>query len=440
VTSSNTLTLDQQVIGAGRMTKLGYGKLIINASNAFAGGLTTGSGTPTTGGTILLRNSSGLGDEFTAKTVSIVRTELQLENNLALPAGISFQISGNATVNDVGIRLIPIRSLSGNNIINGSLSMIGGAGDSEVAVDSGTLTLNGNITADTTSLRTMRLSGAGTGILNGTLNNGSTSAGLLKYGAGTWTLNAPNAYTGTTVIQDGTLDLGAAASLLSTPTIELRSNAVFSVAALAGGFTLDFPQTLRGNGSVAGSVTANGTVSPGLPVGALQVSNQAILAGTTVMELNRTNSPLNADLLSAANLTFGGALIVTNIGPALQGGEVFNLFDGALSGEFTSITLPTLISPLLSWNTNDLATLGIIKVDGGQAPPFSIGSPTLSGTNLVIQFPSEAGYNYYLERTPMLVPANWSVVSTNAGGGVITLEIPVNPASLQEFFRVRGGL
>jgi fibronectin-binding autotransporter adhesin len=439
ITSSNTLTLDQQVIGAGKLGKLGYGKLIIAASNTFAGTVTTGSGTPTTGGTILLRNSAGFGDEFAAKNVSIVRTEVQLENNLTIPAGITWQISGSAAVTDVGVRLIPIRSLSGNNVINGNVSMIGGAGDSEMAVDTGSLTVNGNLTADTTSLRTMRLSGAGVGIINGTINNGTTTSAVLKYGSGAWTLNNLNSYTGATTIQEGTLALGPAASIANTPTIELKSNAVFNVSA-AGDFPLWNNQTLKGNGTVTGNVIAQGTVSPGASVGALYVTGSIQLGGTNVMELSRTNAPLNADLLSAASIAFGGELIVTNIGPALQGGEVFNLFDGTLSAAFVAITLPTLSSPLLSWNTTELATLGIIKVDGGQAPPFSLGAPTLVGTNLVVQFNSEAGYNYYLEATPSLTPTSWSTLSTNAGGGVITLEIPVDAATPQRFFRVRAGL
>lgn len=439
VTSSNTLTLDQQVVGAGRMTKVGYGKLIINSSNTFAGNLATGSGTPTTGGTILLRNSFGLGDEFAFKTVQIIRTELQLENNLTLPAGITLETSGNSGVNDVGIRLIPVRSLSGNNVIQGNISMTGGAGDSELAVDSGTLTVNGGISANTTSLRTMRLSGAGTGTLNGAINNGTTTAGLLKTGAGTWHLNAASFYTGATVVQEGTLILGPGVTLPGTPSIELRSNAVLNATA-AGGLTVDAAQVLRGAGIVQGSVTAYGQVSPGLPIGTLLVSGAVSLQGTTLMEINRTNTPLNADLLSAASIAFGGELIVTNAGPALQGGEVFNLFDGTLSGAFAVVTLPTLPDPRLTWNTTQLATQGIIKVDGGQAPPFTLNPPTVSGTNLVFQFTSEAGYNYYLERTASLAPANWSVLSTNAGGGVITLEIPINPARPQEYFRVRGGL
>ena len=74
------------------------------------------------------------------------------------------------------------------------------------------------------------------------------------------------------------------------------------------------------------------------------------------------------------------------------------------------------------------------------SPPFSLQPPTRSGTNLVIQFTSAAGYKYYLERSPAVVPTSWSVVSTNDGGGVITLQVPVNPAAPHEFFRVRKGV
>lgn len=437
--TAKDVVLDREVFGAGGLAKLNTNKLTIGISNSFAGGVTTGSGTPTTGGTILLRNSYGLGDGLAAKTISIIRSELQLEGNLDIPEAIAFQTSGGTFVTDVGIGLIPIRSLSGNNIIRGAVSLIGGAGDSEIAVDSGTLTINGVVAPNYSSTRGLRLSGAGTGILNQGLGNGNTTASLTKQGSGKWTLNGASDYSGATLITGGTLALGAAATIANTPTITLQSNATFDVSALASGFELGASQALKGDGTIIGKVNALGTVGPGQSVGALSFTGALTLGGATVMEVSRSGSTLSADRISAASIQFGGTLTVTNIGAEFQGGEVFDLFDGVLSGSFASVELPPLTNPELSWNTDDFATQGIIRISGGSAPPATILPPAVSGGNFTIQFQSVTGYNYVLESATNLVSPTWRPVQTNAGGGLITIPVLIDPLKPVQFFRVTSG-
>ena len=75
-------------------------------------------------------------------------------------------------------------------------------------VNAGSLILSGDIAPASTSttFRTLILDGAGNGSVNGIASNGTTSPfrplTLTKAGAGTWTLNAANTYTGTTLIQE----------------------------------------------------------------------------------------------------------------------------------------------------------------------------------------------------------------------------------------------
>jgi autotransporter-associated beta strand protein len=441
--SSSDLTLSKEVGGLGQLAKQNTNTVTIVSSNSFAGNVSTGSGSPsnigTSGGILRLENSYGLGDGNASKVVSLVRSEMQLTGGISLPAALTCDLSGGSFITTAGAGLIPIRSLSGNNTVEGPIRLIGGAGDSEIVVDSDTLTLNGQITDNTTSARRLYLSGAGTGVVNGALYNGTIGLALTKQGSGTWTLNGANFYTGTTLIQGGTLALGAAASIFSTTLVELRNDAVFDVSALAGGFTVDFSQTLSGNGTVQGNVIANGNVSPGLSVGTLNVTGSITLNGITTMELDRAGTP-NADLLSAGSITLGGQLVVNNIGANLQGGEVFNLFDGTLSGSFAgNVILPALdYNPDLSWDTTQLETLGILKVAGGLPPQPTILPPTLSGTNLLVQVPSESGFSYVLEVTPSLAPATWIGIETNAGGGSLLFTIPVTPGTGSEFFRIRA--
>ena len=69
--------------------------------------------------------------------------------------------------------------------------------------------------------------------------------------------------------------------------------------------------------------------------------------------------------IGAINLTYGGPLTVTKTGSdALASGDSFTLVTkstGTLSGWFSSVTLPALATGL-TWDTNDLATSGVLDV------------------------------------------------------------------------------
>jgi hypothetical protein len=61
--------------------------------------------------------------------------------------------------------------------------------------------------------------------------------------------------------------------------------------------------------------------------------------------------------------------------------------------------------------------------------------PAPNGTNLVLQAGSQAGFDYVLQATAQLAPANWTAIQTNAGGGLVVFTIPIN-LSMQQFFRI----
>jgi autotransporter-associated beta strand protein len=421
------------------MSLLNFGTVTINSSNTFAGNITTGSGAPTYGGLIRLFNSYGLGDGTVAKNVKLVHAALYLQGNLDIPAAISFSTSCGANTvvdNAAGLAQV-VRNVSGDNIIEGSITPTGGDGNSEFTVDGGTLTLNGTIAPDITG-RAVILSGAGNGMLNGSLNdNGANIPALTKQGAGTWTLNNVNAYSGATIVQGGTLKLGLAATIANTPSIQILSNAVLDVSAIPGGFNLSASQTLTGNGNVLGDVNALGSVSPDTSVGTLNFANDLALYGSTIMELNRTNAQ-NADLIAAANLQFGGTLTITNAGSDLQAGDTFNLFDGAINPAyaFSATNLPALSSTNLHWDLSQFASAGVIKVASASASAPTITQPGINGANFTLQVSSDAGFNYVLEATPQLAPATWTGIQTNPGGGTLTFSIPITPGTPKQFFRI----
>jgi beta-mannanase len=77
---------------------------------------------------------------------------------------------------------------------------------------------------------------------------------------------------------------------------------------------------------------------------------------------------------------------------------------------------------------------GISPVALKTAAAPKILAPTWNETNLTLQTSSQAGFNYVLQATPQLAPANWTATQTNPGGGLVTFTIPIT--STQQFFRI----
>lgn len=189
-----------------------------------------------------------------------------------------------------------------------------------------------------------------------TAASGAANADVaITVSAGTLVLAANNTLTGPVTVNGGTLTLGASGSIANSPTITVASGAMFDVSAVSGGYALAASQTLKGNGTVTGAATINGTVAPGLSIGTLTFSTAPTLSGTLLMELDRTNSQ-TADKIVGLG-TLGGTLTATNIGQSLVVGDTFDLFDGTLAGSFSTLTLPF---GTVHWITSDLAAGGTI--------------------------------------------------------------------------------
>ena len=237
--------------------------------------------------------------------------------------------------------------------------------------------------------------------------------GIIKVGTGTWTLTSGNlTYSGPTIVSNGVLAFSATAAQ--------PPNSVYTLVApgqldVSGSGTLTVGNTILGNGTLLGSLAVSGTVMPGFSnaPALLTVTNAATLSGTTLVNLDRTNSP-NSGCLAAAAITYGGTLAVTNIGPPLQTGDTFKLFSGTLSGSFTVTNLPAL-APGLAWVTTNLNVDGTIRI-AGQALPPQLGPIQVHGTtNIISGTGGTAGATYHvLTSTDVAVPlAQWTAVATN---------------------------
>ncbi len=205
-------------------------------------------------------------------------------------------------------------------------------------------------------------------------NNGG--GGLTKNGLGILTLNGDNSYTGTTVINAGTLKLASGASLANSAAITVGNSAAFDGSAAPvtigagkslinnGAFTgnLTVNGTLGGSGSISGDINGSGLVSPGNSPGILTAGQVTPTSGMSfAFEFTGTGSPLYGssgasgnDVLRITNTTtpFTSALIGANtVSAYFTVTSVANadLFKGAFYTDANSDFLTTIQSATFNY-------------------------------------------------------------------------------------------
>lgn len=287
------------------------------------------------------------------------------------------------------------------------------------------------------------------GTIGGT---GGNANAIIKSGPATQTFSGPLFYSGNTTISNGVLAITGLAELTNTSTINLRQPGTLDVSGSAsGGLELGktVAQSLIGVGTNIGFVTvaANSAIRPAGTggIGTLTISGALTTSGTITMDLNTTNAPTTNDLITAASVTAsGGTLIVTNVGPDLTTSNYFKLFSTAVSGSFTTVSLPAsnaLNTVAYTWQ-NNLAT------DGSVLLLSAIGVPTVAtnatnitftagGGNLTLSWPADhTGWTLQVQTNTRAVGLNTNWF--NVTGSTITNEMvfPVNSTDPTVFFRM----
>lgn len=264
---------------------------------------------------------------------------------------------------------------------------------------------------------------------------------LVKVGAGTLTLNGSLTYDGSTTVSNGVLALASdSTSLDASPAILLGSGTAAIDVSGRSDDTLwlgnALAQTLSGFGTVKGNLSqaTGSTINIGL--GLLNVTNAATFSGAVNLVINRTNS-INASEIVASSFVINSSatLTITNVGPALQGGEVFHLFNQPVSG-FASVTLPVISSPL-AW-TNKLAIDGTLAVLGSLVNTNATSlTNTFSGGSLKLSWPADhIGWHLQAQTNSLGagLGTNWVDVANTSTTNQVT--IPVSPANGSVFFRL----
>jgi fibronectin-binding autotransporter adhesin len=418
--TGNTTISGTLGLGSGSLIKDGTGTLTLSAANTYTG--TTGINA----GVVNIRNALALGG--TAGSVTVASgAALELQGNIAVGAEpLTISGSGIATTG-------ALRNISGTNSYAGAITL---AAASEIASDSGLLTISGSITGNFSKT----FDGAGSITSSGTI---SGSGGLVKNGAGTLTLSPTNTYTGNTTLNGGVTSIsndlafgGTAGSLIFANGATLQvtgTNIVTSGRAItlnAGGATFDVAIPLYLSGAITGTggfatggndlilSRASGTNAIGpitINSGRLFVQNQlANINGSSITV--KSGAELHIEI-SASN-------VLTNT-MSFQSGAVLANRLGTLTVSTTNATFPS--SGTMIFNQDDLPTTAITV--NGNYPTLTgdltiqtgginaaVGSVTLSGT-----VSGTFALNKTLSGTLVLGGNNTFRGGVNVNGGVLQL-------------------
>jgi len=298
--SANSVTLGGPISGAATtLTKAGAGtgSLILTGANTFAGAFNI------TTGIVRISNDSALGTTAGGTTVSSGAT---LEMLGGITVGAEALSLNGAGVGSNGA----LRSLGGNNIYNGAVTL---AGNTTIQSDAGLLTLNGTIT---NGANLLTVQGAGNTTLTGVIGGGA--GGLTKTGNGTLRVSAANTFTGAVNVNGGILTVAnntglgttaAGTTVTSGASLELQGNITVGAETLslagAGFASSGALRNLNGTNTYGGAVTltADSTITSELGLLTLDVASGNAIAGTFNLTFNGAGSITVADPIATSTGT-----------------------------------------------------------------------------------------------------------------------------------------
>jgi fibronectin-binding autotransporter adhesin len=237
-----------------------------------AGSIQVGNGTTATQARLTLsgpNTHTGATNVSTASLLNIGSAGALGSSTLTATGSGSFDnVTGSALTlsNNINLSGGSLTFVGSNDLTMGNVAMAGA--NRTITTTAKTLTVN-NITEDVAN-RNFTKAGAGTLVMQGTASNSG----------------AVNVNGGTMVVPVGANISAASAVNVSNSGTILTLNGTISVASPV---TVNAGATLNGSGSIAGSVTSSGTISPGNSPGVITIGgNLSLLAGSYKYEIDST--------------------------------------------------------------------------------------------------------------------------------------------------------
>ena len=362
-------------------------------------------------------------------TTAIAVGGLKLGNANALPAGTVvgvLQENGSGCFFDLAGYSPQIPGLVGaGRVVNsaGSLSTL-------------TLNISSSINySNIVSTATTRWGGLGSNVFGGVIQGGVGLTLAGEPGTFLFFTNA-NTYSGDTTIATGTLILGPNGGIAGSSNIIVAAGATLDTSAKTGGFTLGATQTLKGNGTVLGNVTAHGTVAPGASIGTLSFSNNLALQAGSATAVEVQSDSACDQVVCGGTLTYGGTLQVSNLAGTLTTNHTFKLFTAAgYSGAFANVTPAPGAG--LAWNTDTLLVDGTLRIAVTALNPTNITAVVIGGNILQLSWPVDhKGWSLQAQTNSAGtgLSTNWFHVPNSSAVNELTM--PIDPAHGSVFFRL----
>ena len=366
-TNSDTVTFDNT---GGQVSPINIADTVLPGSiNVTAGGYTFSGSGKISGGTALTKSGAGTltltgtgGDDFSGGIIvaSGGGTVVLAQENSAISGGTS--IGTGATVQ------------VGNNDANGALP-------SGSVVNDGALNFN---RTDTALIVANAISGSGS---------------VSYLGSGTVTLTGANIYSGSTVVDSGTLALAGGASANSAVVLSDTAGATLSVLSSSTIGSLSGGGASGGNLALTGTLTAGADNTSTTFAGNSSGAGGLTKTGNGTLTLAGTNNYTGITTVSAGTLAVAGSGSISNVAAARIGSSAGNTAILNVGGDITVNTMAiggggnttdmgggTGAGAGAVYQTNGTVTL-LLNAGG---PPsdsiFTLGGSGSQGT---------AGYGYY---------------------------------------------
>jgi autotransporter-associated beta strand protein len=403
VDPSDNLILSGTISGSGNLRKIGNGILSLSGNSSFSGGIAVD------GGTIRIGHDNALGTGVITMTSNPTFTSTDATDRVIANAfsGFSTPIfgaasgqTGNLTFTNTGsLAITGTRVVTVQNTTSIATSFTGTALMTKNGT--GTLVLVGNNTytgGTTINAGTLQIGNGGTtGSLSatGAISNNATlvfnrtdsitqgtdfsssgisgSGAVIKNGAGNLTFNTNNTYTGGTVINAGTLQIGnggTTGSLSATGTIINNATLVFNrTDSITQG--TDFSSS---GISGSGAVVQNGT-------GNLTFNTSNTYSGSTTVERGT---------LTAAHANALGSNATINV----NGGSLLVAADGAINGKNITLNNTSTTVASLAFSGNYSGTIGRLTLSADSMIDLGTGSVSAAFADIAMGVYSLSIYNW----------------------------------------------